>query len=469
MNVGRVHRVVIVGGGFAGLRAAKSLRSPAVQVTLLDRRNHHVFQPLLYQVATGMLSPANIATPLRSVFRRQRNVEVLLEEVVAFDLVDKVVRCPGRDFPYDTLVVAAGVRHHYFGRDDWEADAPGLKSLEDATTLRQRILYAFEAAELEDNPEAREAWLTFVVVGAGPTGVEMAGAIGELARSILPREFRRISAARPRILLLEGGKDILSSFAAELSGAAMDSLARLGVMVRTDCVVTEVRPGSVTSRRGEAIETVTARTVVWAAGVKGSSLGSALAMAAGAELDPSGRVKVLADFSLPGQPDVFVIGDLAAYEVTPGRTLPGVAQPALQAGAYVARLILARRRGRTPPAFRYDDHGSMATIGRNAAIAQVGRFRFSGFIACGMWMFIHLLFIEQCHNRLLVLTQWLRGYFTGARSARLIEGASGEGKVLLGSNGDDGAHPSPAPSVFQVASGRSRPVGNSPDENGGPG
>jgi NADH dehydrogenase len=249
----------------------------------------------------------------------------------------------------------------------------------------------------------------------------------------------------------------------------MGSLARLGVMVRTECVVTEVRPGSVTFRRGEAIETVAARTVVWAAGVKGSSLGSALAMAAGAELDPSGRVKVLADFSLPGHPDVFVIGDLAAYEVTPGRTLPGVAQPALQAGAYVARLILARQRGRTPPAFRYDDRGSMATIGRNAAIAQVGRFRFSGFIACGMWMFIHLLFIEQCHNRLLVLTQWLRSYFTGARSARLIEGASGEATALPGTTRDDGAHPSPAPSAPQVASGSSRPVGLSPDANGGPG
>jgi NADH:ubiquinone reductase (H+-translocating) len=468
MSAGRVHRVVIVGGGFAGLRAAKSLRSPAVQVTLLDRRNHHVFQPLLYQVATGMLSPANIATPLRSVFRRQRNVEVLLEEVVAFDLVDKVVRCRGRDFPYDTLVLAAGVRHHYFGHDDWEADAPGLKSLEDATTLRQRILYAFEAAELEDDPEAREAWLTFVVVGAGPTGVEMAGAIGELARSILPREFRRISLARPRILLIEGGNGILPSFADGLSGAATGSLARLGVVVRTGCVVTDVRPGSVTFRRGETTETLAARTVVWAAGVKGSPLGAALAVAAGAELEPSGRVKVLADFSLPGHPDVFVIGDLAAYEAAPGQTLPGVAQPALQAGAYVARLILARQRGRTPPAFRYDDRGSMATIGRNAAIAQVGRLRFSGFIACGMWMFIHLLFIEQCQNRLLVLSQWLRSYFTGARSARLIEGASSAGTALLGPNGDDGAHLTSAPSAPEVASGRSRPVGVSPDENGGP-
>ena len=239
----RVHRVVIVGGGFAGLRVAKSLGGAAVQVTLLDRRNHHVFQPLLYQVATGMLSPANIATPLRSVFGRQTNVEVLLEEVVDFDVAGRRVRCRDRDFPYDTLILAAGVRHHYFGRDDWERFAPGLKSLEDATTIRRRILYAFEAAELEDDPAARDQWLTFVVVGAGPTGVEMAGAIGELARTILPREFRRIAAVKPRILLLEGGNGILSAFPAELSGAAMSSLARLGVTVRTGCVVTDVVSG----------------------------------------------------------------------------------------------------------------------------------------------------------------------------------------------------------------------------------
>ncbi len=434
MSANGVHRVVIVGGGFAGLRVAKSLGGAAVQVTLLDRRNHHLFQPLLYQVATGMLSPANIGTPLRSVFGRQKNVEVLLEEVVGFDVAGRRVRCRDRDFPYDTLILATGVRHHYFGRDDWERFAPGLKSLEDATTLRRRILYAFEAAELEDDPAARDQWLTFVVVGAGPTGVEMAGAIGELARTIMPREFRRIAAVKPRILLLEGGNGVLSAFSPELSGAAMSSLARLGVTVRTGCTVTEVVPDSVTFRCGGELETVLARTVVWAAGVKGSPLGAALARAAGADSDASGRVKVLPDFSLPGHPDLFVIGDLAAYEATPGRILPGVAQPALQGGAYVARLIRARLRGRKPPVFRYSDRGSMATVGRNAAIAEVRGYRFSGFLACVMWMFIHLLFIEQCQNRVLVLVQWLRSYFTGGRSARLIR-RSDAARVLLGSPG----------------------------------
>jgi NADH:ubiquinone reductase (H+-translocating) len=419
MKANEVHQVVIVGGGFAGVRVAKSLGGAAVQVTLLDRRNHHVFQPLLYQVATGMLSPANIATPLRSVLGRQTNVEVLLEDVVDFDVAARRVR----------LILAAGVRHHYFGRDDWERFAPGLKSLEDATSIRRRILYAFEAAELEDDPAARGPWLTFVVVGAGPTGVEMAGAIGELARAILAKEFRRIAAVKPRILLLEGGKGILSAFPAQLSGAAMSSLARLGVTVRTGCVVKDVQPDSVTFESGKELETVVARTVVWAAGVKGSSLGAKLAEAAGAELDTAGRVKVLPDFSLPGHPELFVIGDLAAYETTPGRTLPGVAQPALQGGAYVARLIRARLRGRRPPVFRYSDRGSMATVGRNSAIAEVRGFRFSGVTACAMWMFIHLLFIEQCHNRVLVFAQWLRSYFTGARSARLIEGSAGEGQL----------------------------------------
>jgi NADH dehydrogenase len=440
MSVNGVHRVVIVGGGFAGLRVAKSLRGAAVQVTLLDRRNHHVFQPLLYQVATGILSPANIGTPLRSVFGRQKNVEVLLEEVVGFDVAGRRVRCRDRDFPYDTLILAAGVRHHYFGRDDWERFAPGLKSLDDARNLRQRILYAVEAAELEDDPAARARWLTFVVVGAGPTGVEMAGAIGELARTIMPREFRRIASEEPRILLLEGGNGILSSFAAELSGAAMKSLDRLGVTVRIGCAVTDVGPESVTFRCGGASETVATRSVVWAAGVKGSPLGAALAEAAGAELDAAGRVKVRSDFSLPGHPEIFVIGDLAAYESTPGRILPGVAQPALQGGAYVARLIGDRIRGRKTRAFLYNDRGSMATVGRNAAIAEVRGFRFSGFTACAMWMFIHLLFIEQCHNRILVLAQWLQSYFTGARSARLIDESAtaahtGNPASLPGSNG----------------------------------
>jgi NADH:ubiquinone reductase (H+-translocating) len=468
MSANRVHRVVIVGGGFAGLQVAKSLNVAAVEVTLLDRRNHHVFQPLLYQVATGMLSPANIATPLRSVFGRQTNVKVLLEEVVDFDVAGRRVRCRDRDFHYDTLILAAGVRHHYFGRDEWERFAPGLKSLEDATTIRRRILYAFEAAELENDPAARDQWLTFVVVGAGPTGVEMAGAIGELARTILPREFRRIAAVKPRILLLEGGNGILPAFAAELSGAAMRSLARLGVTVRTGCTVTDVDSDSVTFRCGRELETVVARTVVWAAGVKGSPLGAALAGAAGAGLDTAGRVKVLADFSLPGHPELFVIGDLAAYEANPGRTLPGVAQPALQAGAYVARLIRARLRGRKSPVFHYSDRGSMATVGRNAAIADVRGFRFSGFTACAMWMFIHLLFIEQCHNRVLVLAQWLRSYFTGARSARLIEGSAGEGQLTdpVAPPRSDGAIATPNPQILAEAL---RPAAIAKDAKGGPG
>ena len=255
----------------------------------------------------------------------------------------------------------------------------------------------------------------------------MAGAIGELARTILPREFRRIAAVKPRILLLEGANGILSSFSAELSGAAMRSLARLGVTVRTGCVVKDVQPDSVSFKSDGELEMVVARTVVWAAGVKGSPLGAKLAEAAGAELDTAGRVKVLPDFSLPSHPELFVIGDLAAYEAAPGQILPGVAQPALQGGAFVARLIRAHLRGRKPPVFRYNDRGSMATVGRNAAIAEVRGFRFSGFTACAMWMFIHLLFIEQCHNRVLVLAQWLRSYFTGARSARLIEGPADDG------------------------------------------
>ncbi len=468
MSTNGVHRVVIVGGGFAGLRVAKSLSGAAVQVTLLDRRNHHVFQPLLYQVATGMLSPANIATPLRSVFGRQTNVEVLLEDVVGFDVAGRRVRCRERDFPYDTLVLAAGVRHHYFGRDDWERFAPGLKSIEDATTIRRRILYAFEAAELEDDPAARDQWLTFVVAGAGPTGVEMAGAIGELARTILPREFRRIAVVKPRILLLEGGHDILAAFPVELSGTAMSSLARLGVTVRTGCTVTDVLSNSVTFRCGGELETVIARTVVWAAGVKGSPLGAELAGAAGAHLDAVGRVKVLPDFSLPGHPELFVIGDLAAYEATPERTLPGVAQPALQGGVYVASLIRARLRGRKPRTFRYNDRGSMATVGRNAAIADVRGFRFSGFTACAMWMFIHLLFIEQCHNRVLVLAQWLRSYFTGARSARLIESCTGEGQLTdsVAQPMSDGAiATSDSPALAEAH----RPAGIATDLKGGPG
>jgi NADH dehydrogenase len=418
------HRVVIVGGGFAGLKLAQALKRAPVQVTLIDRRNFHLFQPLLYQVATGVLSPANIATSLREIVRHQKNVEVLLDEVINIDVKSRKVICRSNEFSYDTLVVAAGVRHQYFGHDDWEQFAPGLKTLEDATNIRCRILSAFEAAELEDDDELRQEWMTFVIVGGGPTGVELAGAIGELVQNALKRDFRRISTPQARIVLVDGGDRILATFPPSLSASAAQSLAKLGVTVCTGTVVTDVRADHVTTRCGSATETIQAKTIIWAAGVQASPLGKALAEATGAELDRAGRVHVHLDFSLAGHPEIFVVGDLAHLETSPGQILPGVAQPALQGAAYVARLIQARLWGQTLPPFRYRDRGSMATIGRNAAVAQVGRLRFSGFVGCMMWLFIHWLYLDQRQNRILVLLQWMRTYFTGNLSARLITGQS---------------------------------------------
>ncbi len=420
--VERAHRVAIVGGGFAGLKVAHSLKRVPVAVTLLDRRNFHLFQPLLYQVATGGLSPANIAAPLRSVLKRHRNVQVLLAEVLDFDVTGRRVLCCEGEFSYDTLVVAAGVRHQYFGRDDWEPWAPGLKTVEDATAIRRRILSAFEAAELEDDQEKRKPWMTFVVVGGGPTGVEMAGALGDLARHTLKRDFRRISTPQAQVFLLEGAERILPTFPASLAAKAERSLARLGVAVRTRAMVTEVRPDGVTFRCGNGTETIAAKTILWAAGVQASPLGQALAKTTGAELDRAGRVKVQPNLALAGHPEIFVIGDLAYVEPSPGRLLPGVAQVALQEGAYVARLIQARLRGQTLPPFEYKDRGSMATIGHNAAVADLGWLRVWGFIGWLIWLFVHLLYIEQYHNRLLILIQWAWSYFTRNRSARLITG-----------------------------------------------
>jgi NADH dehydrogenase len=420
--VERAHRVAIVGGGFAGLKVAHSLKRAAVAVTLLDRRNFHLFQPLLYQVATGGLSPANIAAPLRSVLKRHHNVQVLLAEVLDFDVNGRRVLCREGQFSYDTLVVAAGVRHQYFGRDDWEPWAPGLKTVEDATAIRRRILSAFEAAELEDDLEKRKPWMTFVVVGGGPTGVEMAGAVGDLARHTLKRDFRRIATPQAQVFLLEGAERILPTFPASLAAKAERSLARLGVAVRTRAMVTEVRPDGVTFRCGNGTETIAAKTILWAAGVQASPLGQALAKATGVELDRAGRVKVQPDLSLAGHPEIFVIGDLAHVEPSPGELLPGVAQVALQEGAYVTRLIQARLRGQTLPLFEYKDRGSMATIGHNAAVADLGWLRVWGFLGWLIWLFVHLLYIEQYHNRLLILIQWAWSYFTRNRSARLITG-----------------------------------------------
>jgi NADH dehydrogenase len=416
------HRVVIVGGGFGGLYTARHLRRAPVEVTLLDRRNFHLFQPLLYQVATGGLSPANIASPLRAVLKNQQNARVQLAEVVDVDVPGRRVMLNDGSVPYDTLVVAAGARHHYFGHPEWEKLAPGLKTIEDATDMRRRILLAFEAAEREPDPRQRQAWLTFVLVGAGPTGVELAGAVGELAHHTLRRNFRAINPASARVLLLEGTDRVLPPYPPDLSARAAAQLADLGVTVRPNAIVTEVRPDGVTVREGTRTEVIPARTILWAAGVDASPLAKALAKATGAALDRAGRVAVQPDLTLPGHPEIFAIGDMTNFSHQGGKPLPGVATVAMQQARYVADLIQKRLRGETPPPFAYHDPGSMAVIGRAAAVAMVGRWHFSGYVAWLMWLFIHLINLIQFENRVQVLLQWAWAYATRNRAARLITG-----------------------------------------------
>ena len=416
----QVPRVLILGGGFGGLAAAQALRRVPVQVTLLDRRNFHLFQPLLYQVATGGLSPANIAAPLRSILRRQRNVQVLLAEATEVDVVGRAVVTTSGRLEYETLIVAAGVRHSYFGHDDWEASAPGLKTLEDATTMRRRILEAFEAAEAATEEAARREWLTFVVVGAGPTGVELAGALGELAHFTLRHDFRRINPASARILLLEGTDRVLPAYPPDLSAKAARALARLGVELLTGAKVTQVAPSQVRFERGGETICLPTRTVLWGAGVQASPLGRVLAERTGAELDRVGRVLVEPDLTLKGHPEVFVIGDLAHCRGRDGRPLPGVAPVAMQQGRFVARVVADRLAGRSTPPFVYHDRGCMASIGRGAADAQLGWVRLSGYPAWVAWLFIHLAFLIGFHNRLLVMIQWAWCYITRNRAARLI-------------------------------------------------
>lgn len=423
------HRVVIVGAGFGGLHAARALRKAAVDVTVVDRRNFHLFQPLLYQVATGGLSPANIAAPIRSILGRQRNARVLLAEVVGVDPARRQVLLADGQLEYDTLVLATGASHHYFGREEWEALAPGLKTVEDATEIRRRVLLAFERAERTATPEEVAALLTFVVVGAGPTGVELAGALAEIARVTMRHDFRAIDPSRARIVLVEGLDRVLPAYPESLSAAAARSLAALGVEVRTGTRVTGLGPGHVELLRANVSERLETRTVLWAAGVQASPLGRALAAATGAPLDRAGRVLVEADCSVPGHPDIFVIGDLAAFTHQNGEPLPGVAQVAIQQGAYVARLIRARLQGKTLPPFRYRDFGSMATIGRHAAVADIFGLRFSGYLAWLAWLFVHLMALVEFQNRLLVFLQWAWSYFSYNRSARLIT-ASGNDRPL---------------------------------------
>jgi NADH dehydrogenase len=391
-----------------------------VDVTLVDRRNFHLFQPLLYQVATGGLSPANIATPLRALVKRRPNVRVLLAEATGVDVAGRRLLLGKGSLSYDVLVLATGARHSYFGHPEWEERAPGLKTLEDATGIRARILEAFEAAEREEDEARRRELLTFVVVGAGPTGAELAGALAEIARHTLKDEFRRIDPAAARILLVEGADRVLGAYDPSLSARAEKDLARLGVEVLKRALVTDVRDDGVTLRKGAGDEVVRARTVLWAAGVEGSPLGRALAGAAGAATDRAGRVVVEPDLTLPGHPELFVVGDLALFTDPAGRPLPGVAPVAMQQGRYVARTIRARLEGWQAGPFRYADKGSMATIGRASAVAEVAGLRFGGYLAWLAWLFIHLLYIVQFGNRVLVLVQWAWSYLTWARSARLI-------------------------------------------------
>ena len=416
-------RVVIVGGGFGGLNAAQALKDVPVQVTLIDRRNYHLFQPLLYQVATGGLSPANIAAPLRGVLRKQRNARVLLGEVTGVDIHAKRVVLSDGEVPYDTLVVAAGSSHHYFGHDEWQPSAPGLKTIEDATEIRRRILLAFEAAERETDPARQRPWLTFVVVGAGPTGVELAGALGEIANDTLRHDFRLIRPADAEILLIEAADRVLPAYPVDLSAKAERALARLGVSVLRNATVSDVSVEGVRLNAGEEERVIASRTIVWCAGVQASPLGLALARAAGATTDRIGRLHVEPDLSLPGHPDVIVIGDLAHVEQG-GAPLPALAPVAMQEGRYAGQLIAARVRGVTLRPFRYRDRGTMATIGRAAAVADLGRLHLSGYLGWLTWLFVHLLYLAGFQNRLLVLLQWAWNYLTHNRAARLITGAS---------------------------------------------
>jgi NADH:ubiquinone reductase (H+-translocating) len=415
-----MHRVVIVGGGFGGLNVARQLRRSPASVTLIDRRNFHLFQPLLYQVATGGLSPANIAAPLRAVLKRQQNAEVLLGEVVDIDANARNVILADGNIPYDTLVLATGVRHQYFGRDQWEPLAPGLKTVEDATEIRRRVFTAFEEAERLGDSAAAAGWLTFVVVGGGPTGVELAGMLCELARHTLKGNFRRIDPAAAQIIVVEVTDRILPGFRKELSEKARAQLETLGATVRTSSRVVDIQPGHVAIDCNGQHENISARTVLWAAGVQASPLGKSLAAAAGAKLDRAGRVIVEPDCSVPGHPEIFVIGDLASLAGADGKPLPGVAQPAIQEGRFVGRLIARRLKGQSVRPFRYRDLGDLATIGRHAAVADLRWWTFSGWLAWWVWLLVHLVNLVQFQNRVLVMVQWAWSYFTRNRAARLI-------------------------------------------------
>ncbi|MEI1378164.1 NAD(P)/FAD-dependent oxidoreductase [Nostoc sp. UHCC 0926] len=422
LNNNAPHQVVIVGGGFGGLYAAKGLNAANVNVTLIDKRNFHLFQPLLYQVATGTLSPSDISAPLRSVFKKSKNTKVLLGEVNDIDPKAQQVFLGDEVVPYDTLIVATGANHSYFGKENWEKVAPGLKSVEDAIEMRCRIFGAFEAAEKETDPEKRRAWLSFVIVGGGPTGVELAGAIAELAHKTLKEDFRSINTSETKILLLQGGPRILPHIAPELSKSAAVALQKLGVELHTHTRVTNIEGDIVTFKKGNEFTEITSKTKLWAAGVQGSPMGKVLAESTGVECDYSGRVIVEPDLSIEGYDNIFVIGDLANFSHQESKVLPGVAPVAKQQGEYVGKLIQRRLKGHTLPQFHYNDVGSLAMIGQNLAVVDLGFIKLTGFLAWAFWLLVHIYFLIEFDTKLLVVFQWAWNYITRNRRSRLITG-----------------------------------------------
>jgi len=437
------HRVVILGGGFGGLAAAQKLKRAPVEVTLIDRRNFHLFQPLLYQVATGSLSPGEIAAPLRGVLSKQKNTQVLLGEAVDVDpQAKRVILRDGASFEYDSLIVATGTQTSYYGNDFWRQWAPSLKSVEEATAIRHKILYAFERAERAATPQEARDWLTFVIVGAGATGLELSGALAEIARETLRHDFRKIDPQKARIILMEGAPRVLGPFPEDLSAKAEKLVTHLGVEVIKGVMVTNIDAAGVTFKHGDSSEKLAAKTVLWAGGVTATPFGRKLAERTKSESDRNGRIKVNRDLTIPNFPDIFIIGDLAHAVDEKGAPLPGVAQVAMQGGAYAARVLRAHLEGkREPPPFHYFNKGEMAVIGRAAAVANIFGVHLSGLLAWLMWLFIHLIYIVEFQSRIIVFIQWGFEYLTFSRGARLITGEAATvstGQIGPNGNGGDG-------------------------------
>ena len=429
-----LHRILILGGGFGGLVAAQTLKQAKAQVTLIDRRNFHLFQPLLYQVATGSLSPGEIASPLRAVLRRQKNTEVLLGHADDLDPEAKTVTLrDGAVFPYDSLIIATGSETSYYGNEQWREDAPSLKTIEEATAIRHKLLFAFERAERSGTEEEARNWLTFVIVGGGATGLELAGALAEIARETLRNDFRRIRPEEARIILLEGGPRLLPSYPEDLSQKAQQLILKLGVEIRVNAFVTKIDSDGLTYKHDNGLIALSAKTILWSGGVKSTPFGRRVAERTAAETDKFGKIKVLPDLTIPEYPDIFVVGDLAHVVDEHGKPLPGVAQPAIQEGHYAAKMILARlNHERGPAAFRYFNKGDMAVIGRAAAVADIFGIHISGLLAWVSWLFIHLMYIVQFQSRVQVFIQWGFEYLTFSRGARLITGAAVESLAKMG-------------------------------------